>query len=206
MASTESLAFTLSFLLPVGPLGSQEMAKCNTNNGCSVCGEPAKHKCSRCGAVRYCDAACQKENWKSHRWKNAKWQGLTFVSADRPVPNAFSLRINRYDNIQHNDVQKRMELLKVKEGPPPNTHGTTPFIVKVQVNSATAQGPAHTLFHQSPSDDGSSILIYDQRRTFAVALLRPCSEAASFDAVAEVVKTRGDRRIKSFFWAIRTGE
>ncbi|KAJ7915684.1 hypothetical protein B0H13DRAFT_1999818 [Mycena leptocephala] len=195
-ASTES-SFALSFLLPVGPLGAQDMAKYNTNNGCTICGEPAKQKCSRCGAVRYCDAVCQKEDWKTHRplcngWQGAKWQGLTFVLADRPVPNGLSLRINRYDN---------------RRGAPPNTHGNVPFIVKIQVNSSKAQGPAHTLFPQDPSDDTSNMLIYDQRQILDVALLRSSSEEATpFDAITEVVKAKGDRGIKAFFWAIRTGE
>ena len=46
--------FTLSFLLPVGPLGEKEMGLFNKNDGCSVCGEPAKRTCSRCMAIRYC--------------------------------------------------------------------------------------------------------------------------------------------------------
>ncbi|KAJ6516791.1 hypothetical protein C8R47DRAFT_1313162 [Mycena vitilis] len=215
-ASTES-AFTLSFLLPVGPLGMQDMAKFNANNGCSICGEPAKQKCSRCGAVRYCDAVCQKDDWKSHRplcnkWQNAKWQGLTFVSAHRPVPNAYALRLNRYDNIQHFDVQKRLDdAVKEHDNEEPpqapvNTHGMTPFIVKVQLNSSQAKGPAHTLFPSDPDHDGSGMLIYDQRRTLEGTVLSEGSETTSFEAVAEVVKKRGDRGIKAFFWAVRTGE
>ncbi|KAJ7119644.1 hypothetical protein C8R44DRAFT_706503 [Mycena epipterygia] len=192
-ASTES-SFTLSFLLPVGPLGAQEMAKYNTNNGCSVCGDPAKQKCSRCGAVRYCDAVCQKEDWKTHRplcnsWQGAKWQGLTFILADQHTPGAYSLRISRYDNVQHNDMEKRMELAKHNQGGPPvNTHGAMPFIVKVQINSSSA------------------LAANDQRRTIDVMVLRASSEEAHFNAVAEVVRTKGDRGIKAFCWAIRTGE
>ncbi|KAJ7911612.1 hypothetical protein B0H13DRAFT_2009380 [Mycena leptocephala] len=182
-------SFALSFLLPVGPLGAQDMAKYNTNNGCTICGEPAKQKCSRCGAVRYCDAVCQKEDWKTHRplcngWQGAKWQGLTFVLADRPVPNGLSLRINRYDNVQHNDMQKRLDLLKESDG------------------GGSAEHP-----RQHPSDDTSNMLIYDQRQILDVALLRSSSEEATpFDAITEVVKAKGDRGIKAFFWAIRTGE
>ncbi|KAJ7747644.1 hypothetical protein DFH07DRAFT_575751 [Mycena maculata] len=208
-ASTES-SFTLSFLLPVGPLGALDMAKYNTNNGCSVCGDPAKQKCSRCGAVRYCDAACQKEDWKSHRplctsWQGATWQGLTFILADQYMPGAYSLRVSRYDTVQHGDIQKRVDLSKTNQGPPPNTHGTTPFIVKIQINSSTAQGPAYPVIGQRPGGDGSDFLIYDQRRTIDVMVLRT-ADAAQFDAVAEVVRTKGERGLKVFCWAIRTGE
>ncbi|KAJ7117892.1 hypothetical protein C8R43DRAFT_100471 [Mycena crocata] len=209
-ASTET-SFTLSFLLPVGPLGAQEMAKYNTNNGCSVCGDPAKQKCSRCGAVRYCDAVCQKEDWKSHRplcnsWQGAKWQNLTFQLADQCMPGAYSLRISRYDNVQHNDAQKRMELAQHNQGPPLNTHGLTPFIVKVQINSSSAMGPAHPLFSTNRRHDGSDFLIYDQRRTIDVMVLRASSDPEHFNAVAAVVNAKGDRGIKMFCWAIRTGE
>lgn len=202
------------------------MAKYNTNNGCGVCGDPAKQKCSRCGAVRYCDAGntlracllsahnhpvCQKEDWKSHRplcnsWQGAKWQGLTFIAADQHAPGAYSLRINRYDNVQHNDMAKRVELAKHNPGPPVNTHGAMPFIVKVQINSSSAHGPAHPLFAQSQWKDGSDLLIYDQRRTIDVMVLRASSEEAHFNAVAEIVKTKGERGLKAFCWAIRTGE
>ncbi|KAF7328860.1 MYND-type domain-containing protein [Mycena venus] len=213
-ASTES-SFTLSFLLPVGPLGMQDMAKYNTNNGCSICGEPAKQKCSRCGAVRYCDAVCQKEDWKSHRplcngWKDAKWQTLTFVLADDARPERYVFRWNKYDNVQHNDIQKLMDRIKDKkegdQGPPPNTHGTTPFIIKLQVSSSKAMGPAHTLFAADPKNDGADFLIYDQRRTIEVAVVRASSDTAAFDSVTEVVQAKGERGLKAFFWAIRTGE
>ncbi|KAJ6608522.1 hypothetical protein B0H10DRAFT_1815742 [Mycena sp. CBHHK59/15] len=40
-------SFVPSFLIPVGPLGGKEIARFNINNGCSVCGDPAKSKCSR---------------------------------------------------------------------------------------------------------------------------------------------------------------
>ncbi|KAJ7302330.1 hypothetical protein DFH08DRAFT_1089806 [Mycena albidolilacea] len=205
-------SFTLSFLLPIGPLGAQEMAKYNANNGCSVCGEPAKRKCSRCGAVRYCDEACQKEDWKSHRalcnsWQGAKWQSLTFVA----YPNGmFAFRYNKYDNVQHEDTHKRWKEIEenLDDGPPSNTHGTTPFIVKLQVSSSMAQSPGHTRVPEKSLHDGTSFLIYDQRRTIDVTVLREFSDAASFDGVKEVMRGKGPggRGLKAFFWAIRTGE
>ncbi|KAJ7605244.1 hypothetical protein DFH06DRAFT_1020348 [Mycena polygramma] len=214
-AATET-SFTLSFLIPVGPLQMQDMAKHSANNGCSICGEPAKQKCSRCGAIRYCGAVCQKDDWKSHRplcdgWQNAKWQGLTFVLAYRPIHNSTTLRWNKYDIVQHNDVEMRLKSIKDHDsmGPPPvppNTHGTTPFIVKVQINSSQAQGPAHTFLQFNSDKDSTEMLIYDQRRTIEVTVLLASSETASFNAVAEVVRKRGERGLKAFFWVIRTGE
>ncbi|KAK6974616.1 MYND-type domain-containing protein [Favolaschia claudopus] len=211
-AATES-SFTLSFLLPVGPLGADEMGKYNANNGCAVCGRPAKQKCSRCGAVRYCDAVCQKDDWKAHRplcdsWQGAKWQSLKFVSSMRPAPNTLAFRFSKYDNAQHKDAQKRLDRMTENaedDGPPPNTHGTTPFIVKVQLNSSMAKGPAHTLFRSDPSHDEMEMLIYDQRRTFEVTVHRKDLEEAAFAAVQQVLK-KGDRGLKMFLWATRTAE
>jgi hypothetical protein len=48
--------FDASFILPVGPLGAKDVAKYNKNDGCSVCGDTAKNKCSRCNVTRYCSA------------------------------------------------------------------------------------------------------------------------------------------------------
>ncbi|KAF7361426.1 MYND-type domain-containing protein [Mycena sanguinolenta] len=209
-AITES-SFTLSFLLPVGPLGTQEMAKYNTNNGCSVCGEPAKQKCSRCSTVRYCDAVCQKEDWNGHRslcnnLQGAKWQNLPFTASNRFGRNVYGVGFNKYDTVE--DLRKRVDCMKASDEftPPPNTHGTTAFIVKIQINSASAKGPAHMLFKGDPSKDGTIFLIYDQRRTVQVTVLREFSEAASFDAVRDVLQAKGERGLKGFFWAIRTGE
>lgn len=48
--------FVPSFILPVGPLSGKEVARFNSNDGCSVCGDPAKSKCARCNVKRYCGA------------------------------------------------------------------------------------------------------------------------------------------------------
>jgi hypothetical protein len=34
---------------------------------CAFCGEPANTKCGACRSVVYCNAACQKADWKTHR-------------------------------------------------------------------------------------------------------------------------------------------
>ncbi|KAJ7641528.1 hypothetical protein FB45DRAFT_359008 [Roridomyces roridus] len=214
-ASTET-SFTLSFLLPVGPLAGRDIAKYNTNDGCSVCGDPAAKKCSRCGAARYCDAVCQKDDWKTHRalcnsLQNARWKSATFVSADEPQPGLFSVRISQYDIVQHQDTQKRMEALfsNVNKGPPTNTHGLVPFIVKVQLQSSKAKGPAYPVMKElggtPPELDGKSFLVYDQRKTFEVMVFQDANSEV-FDDVLKVIKSRGERAIKTFMWAIRTGD
>ena len=34
---------------------------------CSVCGKPSSLRCSRCLGAQYCDIACQRKDWKSHK-------------------------------------------------------------------------------------------------------------------------------------------
>ena len=34
---------------------------------CGNCGQPGKRRCSRCAAVRYCSAECQRKAWKKHK-------------------------------------------------------------------------------------------------------------------------------------------
>lgn len=46
--------FKLSFLLPMGPLSSQDLGKLNANTGCVVCGGDTKSRCSQCQFVSYC--------------------------------------------------------------------------------------------------------------------------------------------------------
>lgn len=48
--------FVPSFMLPVGPLSGKEVSRFNNNDGCSVCGDPAKSKWARCNVKRYCGA------------------------------------------------------------------------------------------------------------------------------------------------------
>ncbi|KAJ7226890.1 hypothetical protein GGX14DRAFT_627398 [Mycena pura] len=201
-AATES-GFTLSFLLPVGPLSATDVAVYNTNNGCPVCGDPANSKCSRCGVVRYCDAVCQKDDWKKHKplcnsWQGATWQRVTFALA---AQNMLGTDFSRYDILQHDVMQTPLDGLKDSQGPPENTHGAAPFIVKIQVSSSDAMGPARQ--EKQKQGEGADILIYDQTRSLNVTVLR---ELSNYRAVLHVVQKRGDRGLEMFCWAIRTGE
>ncbi|KAJ7641527.1 hypothetical protein FB45DRAFT_358999 [Roridomyces roridus] len=209
-ASTET-SFTVSFLLPVGPLTGRDLANYNTNDGCSVCGDPTEKKCSRCGAARYCDAVCQKDDWPTHRTfcnslKNARWKSIDFCSVDQA--GMYSMRINQYDIVQHDDMRKRAEASKASkiQEPPVNMHGLVPFIVKVQLSASNAKGPAYPVVKVRPELDGQSMLLYDQERVFEGMVNRRAADSEAFDDVAKVVKTKGDRGIKTFMWAIRTGE
>ncbi|KAJ7641530.1 hypothetical protein FB45DRAFT_825812 [Roridomyces roridus] len=201
-------SFMLSFLIPVGPLEANDAAKYNANDGCSVCGAPASQQCSRCRAVKYCDAGelsftskfCQQEDWKStHRpicnsVQNAKWTSITFLRADQPRPGMYGVRMNRLDIVQHDDdICQRPETFDSSKLLPPlvNTHGTAPFTVKVQVSL----------------DGTEEILVYDEKRTFEALLLRSESpDPTKFDELARVVRSKSSSGAKMFLYAIRTGD
>jgi hypothetical protein len=114
------------------------------------------------------------------------------------------LNVSQFDNVQHNDMQQRLDAMiqNHDQGPPPNTHGMTPFVVKVQVKSAATLGPIPT----KPEDYGSEMGIYDQRRTMHVRVLRDSSDLSHYEAVVEAVKMKSEGGVKAFLWAIRTGE
>lgn len=52
-ASTEQ-NFKASFLLPLGPLGYEDIAKLNNDPGCVLCGKKTTSRCSQCQSVAYC--------------------------------------------------------------------------------------------------------------------------------------------------------
>ncbi|KAF8515635.1 hypothetical protein JB92DRAFT_2810702 [Gautieria morchelliformis] len=190
--STEE-PFTLSFLIPVGPLGESEMGSFNKNDGCSVCGEVAKSKCARCVAIRYCGPVCQKEDWKAHRstcksLAGGTWRPLTFTSASQRVPGMSGSFLNRYTDIA---LEKgKFQKLKQEEDGVPNVHGGAPFIVKVQLSCR----------------GGPDMLIYDRQRSFRVTALPGLGERGAFTDVAKVVREKGYQGLKVFCWAIRTGD
>ncbi|KAF7305392.1 hypothetical protein HMN09_00791500 [Mycena chlorophos] len=185
--STES-SFTLSFLLPVGPLTAKDHAKYNTNNGCIVCGEPAKSKCSRCAASL--NLAGGRPHMLS---ESGKYQS--------------SMTLTKYDIVRHHE-KKRIYTINTEEldenEPPENTHGTSPFIVKVQLNSPNARGPAYQIMPDL-GVEGRTMLIYDQRRTFEV-MVWAARDPVVYESVADVVRRTGERGLKTFCWAMRTGD
>ncbi len=46
--------FSVSVLLPVGPLEFDALAKLNEKQGCSVCGKKTTSRCSQCQSASYC--------------------------------------------------------------------------------------------------------------------------------------------------------
>lgn len=47
-------SFVLSFLLPIAPIGQQDLGRLTNHTGCVVCGKKTTSKCSQCLSVEYC--------------------------------------------------------------------------------------------------------------------------------------------------------
>ncbi|KAF7329239.1 MYND-type domain-containing protein [Mycena kentingensis (nom. inval.)] len=207
--ATES-GFTLSFLLPIGPLTAKDMAKLNANNGCTVCGDPAKSKCSRCAVMRYCSAVCQKEDWKAHRtlcksWETATWHRISFTTRGCRPNGLFISNISRFDIVQHGDIFKNNDIASFSDpSPPQNTHGEMPFIVKVQVLTKDTRGPEE-LFNTSRDPKVEHLMFYDKNRTLDVLVLRAPETEADYGKMAELVRRQGNPA-KGFVWALRSGD
>ncbi|KAF7329240.1 MYND-type domain-containing protein [Mycena kentingensis (nom. inval.)] len=201
-------SFMLSFLLPVGPLTAKDMAKFNANNGCTVCGDPAKSKCARCAVMRYCGSVCQKEDWKTHRslcksWESAIWHRITFTTRGCRPNGIVIYNIGRFDIVQHGDIYNNNSLpMLFDSSSPQNTHGATPFIVKVQVLTKNLVGPdGKTMV----DPDLEQVMFYDKSRALDVLFLRSPETEADFRRMGELVRRQGNPA-KGFVWALRTGD
>lgn len=53
LAETEK-AFRASFILPIGSLSFEARGKLNEDQGCVICGQPSKSRCTQCQSVYYC--------------------------------------------------------------------------------------------------------------------------------------------------------
>ena len=57
---------------------------------CAVCGKPdARLRCGRCRSVHYCDASCQKNDWKDHKSRCAP-SAPRFETFERAAPRCVS--------------------------------------------------------------------------------------------------------------------
>lgn len=139
------------------------------------------------------------------------WRRLTFVPATHPIPGLHAIFVNRFTNVFHGELEDQVKKLKPDRKSIPNTHGSAPFVVKVQLNSLEAGGHAWPALQDTgrtvdPPTNWKSMSIYDRERTFRVIAFTGIGNAATSDDVANLVNEKGDQGLKTFCWAIRSGE
>jgi len=197
--------FFLSFLLPVAPIDPKDLGHLNARTGCSVCGEKAAKKCAGCYAILYCSEECQKDDWKDHKplcksLKGATWIPIKFRRMSLRGPeNDVSGNVTSTIRWNNNSVIGREGTMKVmydatkEDFPPVNTHGTDPFVMKVQYN---------------PAGGAKAMWIYDRDRTIEGEHPEPQAGQSReiFDQIHSVMVTKGARFDKLFCWARRVGD
>ena len=147
----------------------------------------------------------------ANRLWGGTWRRLTFVPATHPIPGLQAVFVNRFTNIFHEELEDQVKNSKLDRKSIPNTHGSAPFVVKVQLNSLAAGGHAWPALQDTgrtvdPPTNGKSMYIYDRERTFRVTAFTGIGDAGTFDDVANVVNEKGYQGLKMFCWAIRSGE
>ncbi|KAF5338127.1 hypothetical protein D9758_015386 [Tetrapyrgos nigripes] len=166
----EERLFFFSFLLPMGPLSHEDLAKLTKTEGCVVCEKKGVSKCSGCLAVEYCGSECQKLHWKEHKslcktLTGAKFHPLKFnyETEDIRIANMLgiplaatgvSTRAMKTPDIENST---RFTDPNHPKGPPPNIHGNNPFLIKVQRNRVKEDG---------------EMIIHDRKRSFEAYLTR----------------------------------
>lgn len=116
--------------------------------------------------------------------------------------------INQYTSPQR-DQNEIMNYSEVTQEPPPNVHGSKPFVIKMQLSSTTPSAMAMPWEALGNSKDmaahGTTLLIYDRQRSFQVQVIRK-GIGESFDDFAELVQQKGPKGIKLFCWATRKND
>ncbi|KZS94842.1 hypothetical protein SISNIDRAFT_33345 [Sistotremastrum niveocremeum HHB9708] len=178
--------------MPTGPLTLADIGSLNKDKGCDVCGEKAFKNCASCGIALYCGKPCQEQAWPSHKrqckalssgvWTTVKFQPL--LDAMPFMAGMHSVNLNRYTRT---DEVKSGSGGRTKEtrNPPPNDHGTKPFIIKIQTTQA-------------------SIRVYDRRRTLDLYLMSK-NDPVNFRRLHEAAGT-GFKGMKCYRWAKRVSD
>ncbi|KAF5343158.1 hypothetical protein D9757_014203 [Collybiopsis confluens] len=189
--------FTLSFLLPMGPLGQTDIGKLTQHTGCVACGTKSSSKCAQCLSVEYCGPECQKVHWKEHKpmcisLKGGTWVDIRFstmpVEARLAAALGQKLSFSFVNNMASNLSRDPGQIGHFSnDNPPPlpsNIRGNNLFLIKMQ--------------------KGNSIMIYDRTRSIQVYLCRDI-DPKGYDETMVQMHT-GFKGLKVYRWAKRVGE
>lgn len=192
--------YSLSFLVPISPLSMREVGSLAGDVGCAVCGLPTTSRCAGCQGAAYCRKECQKADWPTHK-RECKGKSLAAGSwidvalSASGYPGMYVQSVNAFSAVKGfgNDKLKKddAKLRSDADGPPPNIHGDTPFVIKIQV-PAPAMGRA-------------PIMIYDRRRSVEF-FLRLEVDRKGYEALETTARKTGYLGQKIYRYAKRTGD
>lgn len=160
-----------------------------------------------------CVAECQRYDWPFHKktckflangtWLDVHFHMLILFGAFNRRDNMMDLRAatNKLsagtiqDKLGRDNPRFRGENDPECGPPPPNIHGDTAFLVKIQV----------PLNNSDESDPDTSLLIYDRRRSFDAHVLRKL-DPEKYGLIEYTVRNKGVNGMKMYRWARRTGD
>jgi hypothetical protein len=174
--------FSVSFLLPLGPLDFEDIGRFNLDMGCAVCGNKITKRCSGCQSVTYCSAGmymtanyfplvllitfakleCQSLDWPMHKLtcksiKGGTWLTIPFTTEIPGISKgSFVSHVNKFDSLDSSKIPiQSMD----DSAPLPDIHGDKPFLVKFQLPLAVSGMPGN-------------MMIYDRKRSMKAFVLR----------------------------------
>lgn len=165
---------------------------------CGHCGGPAKLTCAGCSGIHYCERACQKAHWKTHKpdcrgvgdapASSADAGGAESVVFAAASPEGGAMAGMAAMTLNFNaGVGARSFLMGAA---PPNPHGARRFMIKAQRPLTGGRAP---------------LMVYDEPRAMTRMLDR-AEGAAAYDALDARVAAHGVLGgAKGFFWARREG-
>lgn len=183
--------YKLSFLVPVLPLDMLDVASLSRDTGCAVCGDPMQKKCAACHSVSYCGKECQIADWGTHKrvcksLAGGKWISVSVsltACAGMDSSTISALSIIGEPIVKKDDTKSAKRL-------PPNIHGDSVFIVKIQVPKGSLRPPS---------------LIYDRRRSFEFHLKNDV-DPESYNSLRTIARESGCLGQKIYRFARRTGD
>ena len=211
-ASTEQ-KFKVSFLLPLGPLGYEDIAKLNNDAGCVLCGKKTISRCSRCQSVAYCGSGavrrnhflcgihralfvdCQKADWPAHKpvcrsLHGGTWRTARFVTVVPGTEGLYTAKWNKFSSPA--DIVAAAPEALDPSTVPPNTHGSRPFLVKLQAPLATGF---------------ASIMVYDRQRSFQGYFMLDDNTEVYPEMLKEMQGPRGGHGgVKMYRWVKRSSD
>ncbi|KAF9241299.1 ankyrin repeat-containing domain protein [Melanogaster broomeanus] len=150
-------------------------------------------QCARCHIVRYCSTECQRAHWKTHKPQCNPFTAMTTITL-KPSYREFQETMSRADITRQAFGLSNPTTRPFKPGVSKNVDfENKSMVIKIQV-------PVD-LFTNSPvAASLGGLLIYTKKRDF-VCTVDKASNPAAYDAIVQIVRTRGVGGAKAYFAA-----